>query len=748
MSKTGKEKRKNLKTVILILASVAAVLSVIVVYSKVQESIISEQIESSIEQSTLDVAGRIDSSVGYALNSIQVVSNAVSGRMTGPELGNSSELLNTLMESTPFGSIEYIRSDGMNLTNAGDPFDASDREYFRRGIAGETGIWINYYPKYSKEPLLNFYTPLYYEGKTAGVLTGTIGGNSAIAPMLLSELYDHKISGMLLDSDNHIIASSETFKPGVVLEWDNLRISEKNKQKFLDAVDAADGTPLVLYGDAGRMTASISEIDSCGWKVVHILSGANYVGIMNRTNNATLHAIVSVLAVSILLFAVFFIDSRRNSKEKITKANTERDETLSLLTSMNGIYYSVHLIDLPSNSADEFSAENQVREVYHKNGGTDAASVMKGVMYATMSDEYLETGLSFSDVSTVAERLKGRKFISMDLKGKNVGWIRMSFITIETDSEGIPEKVVCTTQIIDEDKKREEALFRKSNTDEMTGCRNRRAYEDDIAEMPEVPDDPDFVYVSIDINELKVVNDNLGHNAGDELIKGAVYCMKQCLGNYGRIYRTGGDEFIALISADEERLEKIKSDLDNTVLNWSGELVDRLTLSCGYVSKREFPEMTITEIAKTADKRMYEAKSAHYRKKGVDRRGQSAAHTALCALYTKILKINITDDTYQIVNMDTAEQTEIMGFSNSISSWLSEFGKSGQVHPDDLDEYLRMTDIGFLSQYFKEDKTSVSIHYRRKYGDSYRRVVMDMIPANDYTHENQSLFLYVKSIEK
>ena len=45
---------------------------------------------------------------------------------------------------------------------------------------------------------------------------------------------------------------------------------------------------------------------------------------------------------------------------------------------------------------------------------------------------------------------------------------------------------------------------------------------------------------------------------------------------------------------------------------------------------------TILDIAKIADKRMYQAKSAYYAKKGVDRRGQAAANTALCNLYTKI----------------------------------------------------------------------------------------------------------------
>ena len=97
--------------------------------------------------------------------------------------------------------------------------------------------------------------------------------------------------------------------------------------------------------------------------------------------------------------------------------------------------------------------------------------------------------------------------------------------------------------------------------------------------------------------------------------------------------------------------------------------------------------------------------------------------------------------------MDVSEQTNEKGFADTISGWLTGFGKSGQVHEADLDGYLEKTDLGYLSKYFKEGKTSISIQYRRKYSDGFKQVAMDMIPADDYSAENQTLFLYVKNIE-
>ena len=154
------------------------------------------------------------------------------------------------------------------------------------------------------------------------------------------------------------------------------------------------------------------------------------------------------------------------------------------------------------------------------------------------------------------------------------------------------------------------------------------------------------------------------------------------------------------------------------------------------------------KIAEIADAKMYEDKTRHYQKKGVNRRGQKEAHTALCELYTKILKINITDDSYQIVNMDLSEQTKEKGFSDRISEWLYNFGVSGQVHPDDLEEYLKLTNIDYIRKYFNGDKTSLHIFYRRNYSGVYKQVMMEMIPAKDYSEDDQSLYLYVKDIDR
>lgn len=55
----------------------------------------------------------------------------------------------------------------------------------------------------------------------------------------------------------------------------------------------------------------------------------------------------------------------------------------------------------------------------------------------------------------------------------------------------------------------------------MTGFFNRRAYDKSIQLYSEEPHNDNFVYVSMDLNGLKRVNDSFGHEVGDEFIKAA-----------------------------------------------------------------------------------------------------------------------------------------------------------------------------------------------------------------------------------
>lgn len=165
-----------------------------------------------------------------------------------------------------------------------------------------------------------------------------------------------------------------------------------------------------------------------------------------------------------------------------------------------------------------------------------------------------------------------------------------------------------------------DSALKHAKTDALTGLLNRRGYDDSMMALSKAPLKDTFVYASMDLNGLKQANDSFGHEAGDKLLKSAASCMRKCFGAYGELFRLGGDEFVALLEVDDQQLETLKREFDEMIKNWSIHIVKGLSVSCGYVQHKEFPEKTLEELVKIADMRMYQAKQKHYETKGVNRR--------------------------------------------------------------------------------------------------------------------------------
>lgn len=888
--KNSDEHISPLRIILAVIVSIL-ILAVISIYTYAQRKSVINNAEQIINQMSEYIAANISNEISYAKSSIKLASVTIEQSMTSDELENPAEVIEPMIANTPFGSIEYIRPDGMNVMNIGEPFDASDRVYYIEGIKGNTGIWNNYHPKTSKDTLINFYTPLVHDGKVAGVITGYIEAKKQIADFFETKIYEQDIYGLLVDENNMVICSTVDSEYVTDLTLDMFMnqygYSEEQKQQINEILTQASNEAKSYKDAKGAGRACVSMIPGTQWKVVIIVPAKSFEGMVSENTRNSILAIVAISLILILyashmmlrnarrrkaiaaekkqlqgenteirdiiasanmgIWRIETVDGRKpcmyadetmknllgiseeaytpeetyeywfskitkeavqsvlNSVEKMQSGqfdeNTylwehpskgvryvrcggtankidggfilhgyhydvddivredqakvamlcetlnEKNEYYSTLGTLEGVFYSMHVLNLMDDTVVEFNSRDTVKELVN-NQQHGAASIMRKVISTVTEDEYKTEALEFTDLNTVADRMKDKKIISKQFIGKDTGWFLASFITMEHDKEGKPTKVIFTTRVIDEEKKQEETLIRKSQTDELTGLLNRRAYEEDIYAHNDTPQEEEFIYISLDVNGLKVINDTLGHMAGDELIIGACQCMKDSLGQYGKLFRIGGDEFVAILFCSNEKLKEILADFDDRIASWSGKLVSSMTISYGWINKDEEPGYSVRQLGAAAEKRMYEAKSAHYRKAGIDRRGQKDAHKALCDLYTKILKINISDDTYQIVNMDVNEQTAEKGFEDSISKWLISFGESGYVHPDDLQEYLDHTDLEYMRNYFAGNKTSLHVFYRRKYEDGFKQVMMEIIPANDYSNDNQALFLYVKNIEK
>ena len=291
-------------------------------------------------------------------------------------------------------------------------------------------------------------------------------------------------------------------------------------------------------------------------------------------------------------------------------------EKVDILDSMAEIYDNVNLIDFVN------STEMSLRDPEQQKHGIDMSAqthtLMNQRIKKQVMPDMLDEFLTFTNIKTVRARLSHKKLISADFIDVISGWFRAQYITVDSTLDGIPNIVIYTTRNVDEEKRREEHLIRISMTDEMTRLFNRRCYDEDLREYRNGELSENFVLFSIDVNGLKTVNDTKGHAAGDELIKGAADCLALSVGKSGKVYRTGGDEFMAVVHTDDP--ESLRDAILGRTKEWHGIYSEEITLSVGYAAKKDRPDATVDDLEHSADADMYAEKQKYYQQRGIDRR--------------------------------------------------------------------------------------------------------------------------------
>ncbi len=328
------------------------------------------------------------------------------------------------------------------------------------------------------------------------------------------------------------------------------------------------------------------------------------------------YIIVCMVGTAIVLHSSVYLRTLFEKYENISQNEAILKEQVELLDSMAQIYDYVNLIDFEKGT--ERSMRDSERKVIDLNLSERKHTHMTEGLADKIAPDHMEAFLKFTEIATVPTRLVGKKFINAEFVNMYTGWFRAQYITVEEDNTQTPVKVIFTIQGIDSEKRRQEHLLRIALTDELTRLYNRRSYDEDIGAFSNSPLAEDFGIISIDVNGLKRANDNLGHVAGDELIKGAADCLVAAIGTKGKTYRTGGDEFISIVFSND--FPGVVSCIQEYASKWQGSLNKSLSLSVGYASHRDNPGKSITELEKIADDSMYHNKAMYYKNAGIDRR--------------------------------------------------------------------------------------------------------------------------------
>lgn len=176
--------------------------------------------------------------------------------------------------------------------------------------------------------------------------------------------------------------------------------------------------------------------------------------------------------------------------------------------------------------------------------------------------------------------------------------------------------IVKTRQIYDQNKRleHEKEVYQIAYRDALTGLSNRAAYiewTNRLERQRQENGAPDgIVCLMFDLNDLKNINDKMGHRAGDQALVSAASALKRTFErDRAYIFRLGGDEFCVLMTGSTEpeataRLEQLKKELEAESLKEGFPI----RLAAGYALMEADSTDTIEAALSRADSRMYQDK--------------------------------------------------------------------------------------------------------------------------------------------
>lgn len=150
---------------------------------------------------------------------------------------------------------------------------------------------------------------------------------------------------------------------------------------------------------------------------------------------------------------------------------------------------------------------------------------------------------------------------------------------------------------------------RSLNTDYLTGVYNRRQLDNYIkSKIKTSSKKSSFSAILLDINNFKEINDNFGHDVGDDALKDAVEIIKKSLRQNDMVARYGGDEFLIIMDINnynilKNTVERIK--VNTNYFNTNNKKPYHISFSMGYAIYDYRSKTTFDDFFRHIDQLMY-----------------------------------------------------------------------------------------------------------------------------------------------
>ncbi|MCM1536988.1 MAG: response regulator [bacterium] len=446
------KKRKYLSQVVYVVLLLAAIIIVFQWYTAQNRKRMEERNKNYAADAAQQTADRIDEELDNARSLINTYRYFVEKSLTGPEFFVQS--LEEIEDRSLFDALIFTDAEGIDHTVDGRTSDASGRDYYVQGMAGNSGIYVVFDSAFFDETMLSFYAPVRYEGEIIGVLRGVYLAEEYLKDMLTTTYFGEAATVHLCLPDGDIMACSDS------RSHQGAMVDMLLETGFIDGETAKLASKVFENGGEGAFVCApgYKTDNLC---VIH-LSSNPFVLVQTFPKDVTERMIqaenlvgIRLEAMLIGLFVLYMIAvlvTIRREKKLLEKENTEMGY---IINGVNTLFSRFAMVDLENDTYQYLAGTRPENSGLSVSGDyQDLARYLSGLL---IEEDARKEFAEFIDKQSIIEAMRKHNDLRLEGHVRHDGrteWEHFSVICLERKN-GDATKVLFIRQSITEIKEKE-----------------------------------------------------------------------------------------------------------------------------------------------------------------------------------------------------------------------------------------------------------------------------------------------------
>ena len=443
--------------VVVALCAAAIIVAAFVLFLTMNNERINEQNAKYLQGSTEQSARRIDEWMSDSQTEVQLLAAMYANTLDSPDEA-SIEGIEDMAVYTMFDYVTFTHLDGSTFDDRGQSGDASDRDYYVKGVEGQSGIFATGDSLFYRESAIIFYTPLRYEGQIIGVISGAYREQS-LADFLSTYFFGEQTNTYLCTRDGTVVAhSSTTFTNNVEnaadLYFEGGASSDIGRAELEAAFYNGSSVTFEYQSEAGDGMAYVMTLPSYDWMLMRTFPRSITDSMTSRANLAGLLFVGLVTLALAGLGAFFLIHNMRQRKRLLS----ESEHATGIVNSSLVLFRRFAVIDLANNTY-EYLKDTDIDEDLPRHGEYNMFRYYWQNRFATKEDaERMKVAFT---ADYIREHLTPDlpylllEYRVSDPDTGEVSWSQASMIPLTRDGNGVVQSLLMTVQDVTDVKARE-----------------------------------------------------------------------------------------------------------------------------------------------------------------------------------------------------------------------------------------------------------------------------------------------------